>query len=129
MSINILVLTNDGSWRARVVETRLPPGVHVAFGRGVNTLKESIAREADLFLIDAELLPPPESKDLNRIHRAVGVRPMIAVYTPGTEPTLPAVRSSFKAGAVDLVEKPYTPGEFKRLFSSSEVAPLLHPVG
>jgi len=117
----ILVLTKDSQWCSRLLHSRrLKDYIWVFEGRvddPINMGKES----PDLVLVDVNLLPPPESADLTRIHHLLEGYHCIAVHTPGRQPELVDVRKAFIAGAQDLVEKPSNGSEVARLLKSSSV--------
>ena len=62
-------------------------------------------------------LPAPESAAINRVHKILRGKHVVAVYDPGAAVGLCEVRKSFIAGACDLVEKPYTFNEINRVLA------------
>jgi DNA-binding NtrC family response regulator len=121
MSKTILILTKDSQWRSRLSHYLPTQEHHWIFREQVDCPTDAASEHVDLVLVDVNLLPPPESTELARVHNTLSKCRFIAVYTPGTEPKLVDVRKSFIAGAQDLVEKPWTLSEMARLLRLREV--------
>jgi hypothetical protein len=123
----ILVFSSDAYWRERVLHN-FPKEINFAFRGELEPSEKIQSSHADLILIDDALIPPVESSEMTRIRKTLKGISFFAVYSPSTKPKLQDVRKSFVAGALDLVEKPYTVDDIARIFKSVEFTrPIARP--
>lgn len=118
----VLVITNDESWRQQFLKEGTKGDAQLSFVRDLRAkgIRDRIS-ENDWIVLDATLLPRPESTGTNSIRELLRGKSIVAVYTPGTPVGLSQYRSSSIVGACGLVKKPYTGGEIALFFEHSEL--------
>lgn len=71
---------------------------------------------SDVVVIDAAVLPSPDSVELNDLHALLRDKRILAVVSEGDKANVRRLRASFIVGAADVVPKLESVRELRRLF-------------
>lgn len=110
--LGVLVADDDEQVRSRISEVLTAAGLEVkTAASGEEALRWLGLRDYDLLIADLEM---PGMDGLQLTRQALALRPRTAVVAISGAPAVKNAVEAFKAGALDYVEKPFTPGQLEQ---------------
>jgi DNA-binding NtrC family response regulator len=110
---SILVVDDEKNIRLTLTQTLKPLGYQVATAvNGEDALKKLEQQEFNLILLDLKM---PGMTGIEVLRRVVGLRPDIRVIIISAHGTIESAVEAMKLGAVDFIQKPFTPAEIRDL--------------
>ena len=110
---NILIVDDEKNIRLTIAQSLDPLGYQVATAdNGEDALLQLQAQEYDLILLDLKM---PGMNGLEVLRRAIEIHPEIKVIIISAHGTIEHAVEAMKLGAVDFLQKPFTPKELRDL--------------
>jgi hypothetical protein len=118
----ILVITRDVGWKKQLLREPEGHGFKLSFVKGLHSqIDRGRVGQSDWIILDANLLPRPESPTTNILYRLFREKPVVAVYSPSALLGLKEYRAINIIGVLDVVQKPSTRREIGRLLEANTV--------
>lgn len=110
---NILIVDDEKNIRLTIAQSLDPLGYQVATAdNGEDALLQLQAQEYDLILLDLKM---PGMNGLEVLRRAIEIQPEIKIIIISAHGTIEDAVEAMKLGAVDFLQKPFTPKELRDL--------------
>lgn len=110
---NILIVDDEKNIRLTIAQSLDPLGYQVATAdNGEDALLQLQDQEYDLILLDLKM---PGMNGLEVLRRAIEIHPEIIIIIISAHGTIKDAVEAMKLGAVDFLQKPFTPKELRDL--------------